>query len=217
MVESSIWSVTVQEVSWFAFLCLSCVCPFWKCSILLLKAEQHSPAAFCKQGYLGKEESLLLTAVTEQCRREGNRCHSQWIVSGAQREGRKLTVYTKDNQQVWQVGSCQVAKRCLWCEPCCKEPAPSVELSAVASGVWWSPVNISELYSWLLMKSCLLFMSLPWKVRLSLGLIRLRVSSWGRRLDLRGGAGKGKPSNHAYCPVWRRSRGGPVRDTSAAS
>lgn len=48
MVESSVWSVTLQEVSLFVFVCISSVCPFWKCSTLLLKANQSSPSAFCR-------------------------------------------------------------------------------------------------------------------------------------------------------------------------
>lgn len=69
MVESSIWSVTLQEVSLFVFVRISDVCPFWKCSILLLKANQSSPAAFCnRKEEFGKEESLILLMVeTEQC------------------------------------------------------------------------------------------------------------------------------------------------------
>lgn len=78
MVESSVWSVTLQEVSLFVFVCISSVCPFWKCSILLLKANQSSPSAFCRQEEeFGKEESLiLLTVETELHQREGNGCHS---------------------------------------------------------------------------------------------------------------------------------------------
>lgn len=70
MVESSIWSVTLQEVSLFVFVCISGVCPFWKCSILLLKAKQSSAAALWnrKEEFREEESLILLFAETEQCR-----------------------------------------------------------------------------------------------------------------------------------------------------
>lgn len=69
MIESSVWSVTLQEVSLFVFVCITIVCPLWKCSILLLKANLSSPATFCNQEEeFGKEGSvILLTVETEHC------------------------------------------------------------------------------------------------------------------------------------------------------
>lgn len=89
VIESSIWSVTLQEVSSFVFVCISVVCPLWKCSILLLKASLSSLATFCNQeeefGKVILKFVILLTVwdaklETEQCWGEGNGCHSKFSV-----------------------------------------------------------------------------------------------------------------------------------------